>query len=396
VPNTFLKSIQVFISSPSDVQSERDCAVRMLERLNKMSHIRSRFAFVPAAYETEAPPIIGKPPQQVIKEYMLPPNQADLFVCILWRRMGTPFKDRSSGEQFRSGTDYEFTAAYRANQQSGAPFILLYRCTRAAEGSVDSDQNRAVQDFFKKFTLAKSAWKGLFKTYQTVQDFEDQLFQDLDHVISNNLLRALQPSVSIRGDLCNDGWLVTFLISEPVREIFYARGSSPFKSTGHQSIRDNQTGSRMAHYQLTLSLRRGKHVFRVKYLDINGETKGPFDLNFDTEAERLRDAKETLEHLNPEWIEFRRPCQGTLLAYFGTLLDHKDAIRRIQYSIDNESLSCRLRFKPWKSSGVPVYDQDQDPLTVPRDAKFVAVQVTYSDNSKSEIKKFSSRGAYRG
>src|SRR5262245_11568660 len=241
VPNTFLKSIQVFISSPVDVKAERDCAVRVLERLNRMSHIRSLFSFVPAAYETDAPPIIGKPPQEVIKEYMLRPNQADLFICILWQRMGTPLKDKSSGEEFRSGTEYEFSTAYRANQESGSPFILLYRCTRPAEGSVDAAQSRAVEDFFQRFTAPKSAWKGLFKTYQTIQEFEDQLFQDLDHVISNNLLRALQSSVSIRGDLCNDGWLVAFLISEPVREIFYAvNRSGPFKSTGHQSMRDNQ------------------------------------------------------------------------------------------------------------------------------------------------------------
>lgn len=395
MPNTFLKSIQVFISSPSDVKTERECAVRTLERLNRMSHIRSRFSFVPAIYESDAPPMIGKPPQQVIKEYMLRPNQADLFICVLWQRMGTPLKDNASGEEFRSGTEYEFSSAYRANQESGAPLILLYRCARAAEGSVDADQNRAVQDFFQKFTSPEATWKGLFKTYQSIQEFEDQLFQDLDHVISNNLLRALQSAVSIRGDLCNDGWLITFLFSEPVREIFYAVGrSDPFKSTGHQSMRDTQTGSPMAHYQITLPLPRGKHLFRVKYLDINTEAKGPFDLNLDTEAERLRDAKETLEHLNPRWIEFRW-YEEKLLAYFGTILNHKDVICRVEYSIDDESLCLQLRFKPWKGSGPPEHDEnDQDPVTVPLHTKFVAVQVTYSDNSKSEIKKFTSRGAY--
>jgi hypothetical protein len=397
MPNTFLKSIQVFISSPSDVKSERECAVRTLERLNRMSHIRSRFRFVPAIYETGAPPMVGKAPQQVIKEYMLRPNQADLFICILWQRMGTPLKDDASGKEFRSGTEYEFSSAYRANQESGAPFILLYRCARAAEGSVDAEQNRAVQDFFRKFTSPESVWKGLFKTYQTIQEFEDQLFQDLDHVISNNLLRALQSAVSVQGDLCNDGWLITFLISEPVREIFYAVGRSrPFKSTGHQSIRDTQTGSPMAHFQITLPLRRGKHLFRVKYLDINGETKGPFDLALDTQAERLRNAKQTLEHFDTQWIEFRR-FDDELLAYFGSLLNHKDVICRIEYSIDDESLRRTLRFKSWKGSGPPeAVETDQDPVTVPRHTKFVAVQVTYSDNSKSEMKKFTSRGARRG
>jgi hypothetical protein len=104
---------------------------------------------------------------------------------MLWSRIGTPFTDPENGQAFDSGTAYEFEKAYDAHTLHGLPFILLYRKT-ALSTTIDPDQQLKVDAFFKRFTQPDSSFKGYFKTYESVEAFEDMIFEHIEHILTEH------------------------------------------------------------------------------------------------------------------------------------------------------------------------------------------------------------------
>jgi hypothetical protein len=181
-----VQRITVFISSPGDVSEERQIAVRVIERLNKLDSIASHYFFKPLAYEEVVPSVVGQGPQDVVDNYMMEAARSDVFVCILWQRMGTPVIDEQTGERFQSGTEYEFLSAYRSNEESGKPFILLYRGMKPSDAVIDYEQLERVQAFFRRFEGEHAELKGLYKIYRSNEEFEEILRHDFDAIITKN------------------------------------------------------------------------------------------------------------------------------------------------------------------------------------------------------------------
>jgi hypothetical protein len=184
MPLGVLRKIDVFISSPGDVQRERQISIDVIGRLNDLYHIRRHYVLKPLAFEQAVPPVVGRSAQAVVDRYLAHAGQADVFLCILWKRIGTPVTDESSGEQFQSGTEYEFVTAYRAFQKIGRPQILLYRCKRDGPEGADAEQSRLVEEFFQRFEPPNAAFKGLYRPYTECDQFRDQLLQDLDEIVA--------------------------------------------------------------------------------------------------------------------------------------------------------------------------------------------------------------------
>jgi len=109
---------------------------------------------------------MGRDPQPIVDDYMTKAADADLFICMLWGRMGTPVLSPESNEWFASGTEYEFTIAYRHNQQHGKPHMLLYRCDRPLPPDADPEQVRLVEQFWKRVGGAGAPIRGLYRTLQ--------------------------------------------------------------------------------------------------------------------------------------------------------------------------------------------------------------------------------------
>jgi predicted ATPase len=168
--------VKVFISSPRDVAEERELARSVIEQINRLDHVRTRFALQSFSYEHDAPPLAGQSAQRVVDEHMLEANRTDIFVCILWARMGTPLVCSRTGQSFQSGTEYEFTRAYHANQANGRPYMLLYRCDRPLPPDADAKQVSLVEDFFREFERPGGRFVGLINGLpKTVQEFGEML-----------------------------------------------------------------------------------------------------------------------------------------------------------------------------------------------------------------------------
>lgn len=194
----WLQRVDIFISSPSDVAEEREAILRVIERLNRLSSIRRRYVLNPLLYEKEVPPEAGDHAQMIVDRYMAV-EDSYLLVCLMWNRMGTPFTHPKTGEEFQSGTEYEFTIGYRANGKSGQPHLLLYRKT-TEQAATDKSERDKVDTFFKQFEGKEATFKGLYKHFSSLGEFENMLFEHIERILHDNPPDADSPDNRVDPD----------------------------------------------------------------------------------------------------------------------------------------------------------------------------------------------------
>lgn len=185
------------------------------------------------------------------------------------------------------------------------------------------------------------------------------------------------------------GWNVTLIMKEKAKEIFYKTEEEvEFKSTGFLQNRDQATGFPIPQTYFQMSPKAKAGPVLVKYTDVGGAERGPFTLQFDPQAALFESQKKALDLTKNGWISYR-DYDGRLLVYFTHLISYRCAVKEVRYTIDNE--------EAWKEFPIPACDADKPfvvptdsktYLSIPKGTKYMMVQVTYQDGSKSELRKF--------
>jgi hypothetical protein len=230
---------------------------------------------------------------------------------------------------------------------------------------------------------------------QALEVVDSHLDQDIERLIKlvERQLGEEADRVRLSGMATNSGWLLNLDIADSrIKEICYRwEDEGEFTSTGVQNIRSRDTGLPQPRYQFQLTgLKQNRPLF-VKYFTADGIEHGPFELQFDAERELVRATKDILEMTRP-WLCFRRYPEDqdqTMLAYFSHLVSYKNAFSEIRYSVDNNSLSSRLKFTPdWDGIGIPgISEQDETHLEIPANSKWVYLKLHYIDGTESPIEK---------
>ena len=184
------QKLRLFLASPSDVAKERAYLRNVVAELNKTgSGIADEkgIQLEVIGYDTHVAPDMGRPQGVVFDQ--LPPESWDVFIGILWQRFGSPTGevDHKTGEEFKSGTIEEFARAHELWQQdSSRPRILFYRSKQPIDYfELKSDQKQAlekVEAFFAQFGPAANH-PGYYHTYQTPEDFQTKVRQDLTQLL---------------------------------------------------------------------------------------------------------------------------------------------------------------------------------------------------------------------
>jgi tetratricopeptide (TPR) repeat protein len=120
------RTIRIFISSPGDVEAEREKARQVIESLQRQY---ADVVLQPVLWEEFALPATASFQETI--DYLLDRQPIDIAVFILWSRLGSPLGPasvRSDGTPYRSGTEREFDLMLTAFEQSGKerPIILAY------------------------------------------------------------------------------------------------------------------------------------------------------------------------------------------------------------------------------------------------------------------------------
>jgi hypothetical protein len=129
---------RVLIASPSDVEDEREAAVRVIQEWNDLYSYTRKIVLLPLRWETHTAPEYGTRPQEVINRAIV--DQCDLLVGIFWTRLGSPTGIAESG------TLEEIERVGKA----GKPIMLYFSRVPIDPERIDASQNERLKEFKTK------------------------------------------------------------------------------------------------------------------------------------------------------------------------------------------------------------------------------------------------------
>lgn len=157
--------VQVFVASPSDVQTERALLESLIAELNRTWSSNLGVMFELLKWETNVHPSFGADPQSVINDQI--GDSYDVFIGILWGRFGTP-TPRSL-----SGTAEEFERVFaRCQSAERKPEVMIYFKDAPIQPSkIDPSQLKKVQDF----RASLPSLGGVYSVFEDEAGFQSSL-----------------------------------------------------------------------------------------------------------------------------------------------------------------------------------------------------------------------------
>lgn len=206
--NKGIQVIRIFVSSPGDMNVERDLVMSICRRVQ--GQFSAYFKIEPYYWEN-APMYASKDYQECIE----PPENFDLYLGMLWSRLGTRLHPgrhhRKDGSTYNSGTEFEFENAlnaYFASNRSRPELIVYHRVTVPnipLEPKEEHDrryrQYQLVKQFIDKWTRDpedNDMFRAAINTYKTVDEFELHFENALQEFLKRKLPEnaVLRPEVS--------------------------------------------------------------------------------------------------------------------------------------------------------------------------------------------------------
>ncbi len=199
-----VKSISLFVSSPGDVQPERDTVSRVVHRINdeqrgllNLRAIRWESAYY-SAHDT-------------FQSQIIETEACDLVVCVFWRRLGSELpadfpKRMKNGRPYPSGTVYELITALKARSARATPDVWVYKKDQAVADAIQdacemarrAKQWEALEDFWKDFFVnAQGQFTAAYKRFETVDQFEATFEKNLRDWLSDKGLLKVRSSWSL-------------------------------------------------------------------------------------------------------------------------------------------------------------------------------------------------------
>ena len=164
--------VDVFVSSPSDMEEERDKLAEIVEDLNRIS---KHFVLRLIQWKTHSVPAIGTSPQEILNEELSPEN-ADIYIGLMGARFG------SATATAGSGTEEEFNRALeRHKEKPSTNRIMFYFKTTSPSSLDDIDVCQLVKVRKFKSSLKSS---GLIAEFDTLSQFERDIRVHLSRQVS--------------------------------------------------------------------------------------------------------------------------------------------------------------------------------------------------------------------
>lgn len=160
---------QIMIASPSDVEEERKTIRETIYEWNTIYSYKTNKVLLPVGWETHSSPEMGPGPQEILNEQIL--KMSDLLVGVFWTRLGTPTESAASGT----------VEEIREHVKLGKPAMLYFSSQPVQPESIDLEQYIKLKEF--KDECKK---KGLYESYDSVDDFQNKFRRQLAMKIFNH------------------------------------------------------------------------------------------------------------------------------------------------------------------------------------------------------------------
>jgi len=176
-----IKQIRIFISSPSDVNTERQEVQEVIDELNRTLGEHNGFVLFPLTWEKNTYPSVETYSQDAINKQI---DDYDIFVGIMSNRYGSPTPNAGSG------TEEEFNSAYE--KRDSVQIMFFFKNAQIMSNDVDIEQLQKVREFkkgieskgvfYKDFT---NDFKKLFRESLTKYISEKYISRDGNNPIDN-------------------------------------------------------------------------------------------------------------------------------------------------------------------------------------------------------------------
>lgn len=154
---------RILIASPSDVSSERDIAVKVIQEWNDLNSFDRQLVLLPLRWETHSAPQYAARPQEIINHQVV--DHCDMLIGIFWTRIGSPTGQADSGtvEEIERVAD------------DGKLVMLYFSQAKQDVDNIDPEQLIKLREFRRK-TLPNA----LIESYQDQIEFREKLAKQLD------------------------------------------------------------------------------------------------------------------------------------------------------------------------------------------------------------------------
>ena len=169
--------LNLFVSSPGDVQAERERVDLVVERLNAEFAGRVRIRAI--RWETRY-----YSSHETFQTQIPEASACDLVVAIFGARLGSPLPEKfphmPSGEPYPSGSAYEVLSAIEARQRGqGVPDVYVFRRPRAPLVALDAADRADIEAQWRRLTGFFETWfrnrsgefLAAFQEFQSTDEF---------------------------------------------------------------------------------------------------------------------------------------------------------------------------------------------------------------------------------
>ncbi len=161
---------RVLISSPSDVDEERQAVQDVIYNWNSFHSYRSKVMLDPVLWERNATPDMSDTPQDIINKQLV--DNCDFMIAFFGTRIGT-----DTGKSI-SGTVEEIELFIKKDK----PVLLYFSLQTVDPEHIDPEQLQKLREYRKKCER-----KGLIKRYKSVAEFREMLSSHLTSVVDSKL-----------------------------------------------------------------------------------------------------------------------------------------------------------------------------------------------------------------
>lgn len=157
------KVFRVLIASPSDVDEEREIAVKTIQEWNDLNSPERRIVMLPLRWETHSAPEYGTRPQEVINRQIV--DHCDILIGIFWTRIGSPTGVSDSGTL----EEIERVAG------QGKTVMLYFSQIKKDPNSIELEQLQKLREFKEK-----TFPKALVESFSSQIEFRDKLAKQIE------------------------------------------------------------------------------------------------------------------------------------------------------------------------------------------------------------------------
>lgn len=186
----------------------------------------------------------------------------------------------------------------------------------------------------------------------------------------------------------NSGWHVNVSLPEAATQFGYKIGEDGnFVDAGYHDHLDQRTGQRMPKTSFVMPGDQPATTLYVTWRDKRGEQAEIFPINFHPGGALAEGQKKLVGQLWTAWISFRE--YNGLLVYFTHLVSYRCGIKEVRYSIGDGPVDQVWPMPECNPNNPHAIPNDAKVYrNIPENTKSMKVQVTYYDDSKSDVKTF--------